>query len=261
MASVSRIRVYPVKSLAPVTKSTVRITPIGGLADDRRFAIFDANDEVVNGKRTDAIHGIRTEIDLETDTIQLAANQSTSYREFHLYDDREALESWFSDYFELDIHIDQTTGGGFTDSSSGAGPTIISEATLTELAAWFPAISTDEILRRLRPNIVISDVPAFWEDALVDTTFSIRETTLRGVKPVPRCVVPTRDTETGELTPNFTQTLSDQREQTLPDWSPSDQFEHYYKVMIIAAVDEASYGSTIHVDDPVMTPSIEQPSK
>lgn len=259
MASVSRIRVYPVKSLDPVSKSRVRITDIGGLADDRTFALFDADDEVVNGKRTDEVHGISAQIDLESNSIALAT-PSDSHQEFHLDEDRESLEAWFSEYFDLDIHLDQTTGGGFTDSSAGAGPTIISEATLEELASWFPDITTEEILRRLRPNIILEGVPAFWEDSLVDQTFSIGGTTLRGVKPVPRCVVPTRDTDTGAITPNFTNTFSDKREQTLPDWSPPDQFDHYYKVMIIAAVEEESYGSAIRVEDEVTTPTLEQPS-
>lgn len=260
MVSVSRIRVYPVKSLDPVEKSRVRITEIGGLTDDRTFALFDANDEVVNGKRTDEIHGIRAELDLETDSIQLAAKPGKNQQEFHLYDDRASLEAWFSDYFDMDIHLDETSGGGFTDSSAGAGPTIISEATLTELASWFPDISSDEILRRLRPNIVLADVPAFWEDSLVDTTFTIGTTTLHGVKPVPRCVVPTRDTETGEITPDFTKEFSNQREQSLPDWSPPDQFDHYYKVMIVTTVEEDSYGSEITVGDAVTTPRQEQPN-
>lgn len=260
MASVSRIRVYPVKSLDPVSKSRVRITDIGGLADDRTFALFDADDEVVNGKRTDQIHGISAQIDIETNSIALAPNQSEAHQEFHLEDDRESLEAWFSEYFDMDIYLDETTGGGFTDSSAGAGPTILSEATLEELASWFSDITTEEILRRLRPNIVLEGVPAFWEDSLVDTTFSIGDTTLRGVKPVPRCVVPTRDSDTGAITPNFSKTFSENREQTLPDWSPPDEFDHYYKVMIIAAVDEDSYGSAIRVEDEVTTPTLEQPS-
>lgn len=259
MSRVSSIRVYPFKSLPSVSKSSVRITDIGGLAADRQFALFDADGEVVNGKRTNAVHGINAEIDLEAETIQLSTEKTTTTRRFHFYDDRDALEQWFSDYFEMEIHIDQTTGGGFTDSSSGTGPTIISEATIEELASWFTSLSPAEIRRRLRPNIVLTDVPPFWEDTLIDNEFTIGETTLRGVKPVPRCVVPTRDSQSGERTPDFTSVFSEKREETLPKWSPADHFDHYYKVMIIATVESNSYGSVIHHNDLVTAPNKNTP--
>lgn len=259
MSRVSSIRVYPFKSLPGVSKSSVKITDIGGLAADRRFALFDTDGDVVNGKRTKAVHGINAEIDLEAETIQLSTEETTTNRRFHFHDDRESLEQWFSDYFEMEIHIEQTTGGGFTDSSSGAGPTIISEATVEELASWFTSLTPAEILRRLRPNIVLTDVPPFWEDSLIDSEFTIGETTLRGVKPVPRCVVPTRDSRTGDQTAEFTSVFSEKREETLPEWSPADHFDHYYKVMIIATVEPTSYGSVIHRTDPVTAPNKRAP--
>lgn len=37
---------------------------------------------------------------------------------------------------------------------------------MTEVASWFPGLSVDEMRRRIRANIEIDGVPAFWEDRL-----------------------------------------------------------------------------------------------
>jgi hypothetical protein len=42
---------------------------------------------------------------------------------------------------------------------------------------------------------------------------------LEGVEPIPRCVVPTRDPDTGEEYDGFRETFIRQRAETLPPWS------------------------------------------
>ena len=59
-ARLGRIRIYPIKALDPVEVAEARLLGSGGLQNDRRWAIFDAAGNFVNGKRKAAIHSIRT---------------------------------------------------------------------------------------------------------------------------------------------------------------------------------------------------------
>ena len=53
------IRLHPIKSLDPVSVPEARISPSGGLALDRAWALYSLDGKWVNGKRTQAIHLIR----------------------------------------------------------------------------------------------------------------------------------------------------------------------------------------------------------
>src|SRR5258706_12455191 len=55
----ANIRLHPVKSLDPVHANEARIGPGGGLEFDRALALYSADGQWVNGKRTAAIHLIR----------------------------------------------------------------------------------------------------------------------------------------------------------------------------------------------------------
>ncbi|MCZ0905307.1 MOSC domain-containing protein, partial [Microcoleus sp. HI-ES] len=55
---------------------------------------------------------------------------------------------------------------GFPDNLAAPGPSIISTETIAEVASWFPRVCVNEMRQRLRANIEIGDVPAFWEDQL-----------------------------------------------------------------------------------------------
>ncbi len=241
MPALGEIAIYPVKALPPVNPSSVNITPVGGLAGDRAFAIVDSNGEYVNGKRTAAVHRLQAEIDLAAGTITLADPAQASPQTFHLQADRAALETWLSEFFGYAVELETAAGGEQTDSSvygdgTNTGPTLISRATIRELASWYPDIDPGEMQRRLRPNLVIEDVPAFWEDHLIadaSQEFTIGDVTLAGVKPVPRCVVPTRDPATGTETPGFRETFIERRQATIPEWAPETAFDHYFKVMVL----------------------------
>jgi len=56
---------------------------------------------------------------------------------------------------------------GLPDDRAAPGPTVVSRATLETVASWFDEIAdATEMRRRLRPNLVLDDCPAFWEDRL-----------------------------------------------------------------------------------------------
>jgi uncharacterized protein len=60
MPHLSKILVYPIKSLDGVEVSQAQILEGGALANDREFAMFDEAGKYVNAKRTEKIHGLRS---------------------------------------------------------------------------------------------------------------------------------------------------------------------------------------------------------
>ncbi|ELY99015.1 MOSC domain-containing protein beta barrel domain-containing protein [Natrialba chahannaoensis JCM 10990] len=223
----------------------------------------------VNGKREPAIHQLRATYDLERETVTLSdtesaqpersgslqsdraeTNSTTDGQTFHLELDREHLSEWLSEYFGYPVELVRNDAGGFPDDTDASGPTVISQATLESVASWYPEIDTAEMCRRLRPNLVLSDAPAFWEDRLYETpghavAFDIGGVELSGINPCQRCVVPTRDPDTGEETVGFRETFVEQRERTLPEWAGESWFDHYFRLMVNTTVPESSWGETL----------------
>ncbi|PSQ21565.1 molybdenum cofactor biosysynthesis protein, partial [Halobacteriales archaeon QS_9_67_17] len=72
-----------------------------------------------------------------------------------------------------------------------------------------------------------------------------------GARACARCVVPSRDPDTGEPIERFRQRFVERREATLPSWAPTDAFDHYFTVMLITRVPSASHADTVAVDDAV----------
>jgi hypothetical protein len=257
MPTLSRIAVHPIKALDPVEPASVSITAVGGLAGDRIHAIVDGDGNYLNGKRTDAVNRLRADVDLDANRVTLGPRGEEA-REFHLDDDRDAIEAWLSDYFGLAVSLEAGLGGELTDSAvygdgTRTGPTLISEATLRTVASWYDGVDPAEMRLRMRPNLVVEGVPAFWEDRLVagrGRRFTVGDVTLEGIKPVPRCVVPTRDPHTGEETPGFRETFVQRREATLPDWVDRSDFpDGLFSLMVIARVPESERDGTLSVGD------------
>lgn len=97
-------------------------------------------------------------------------------------------------------------------------------------------------------------MPAFWEDRFVGRdapAFAAGDVRFEGVEPCARCVVPERDPDTGEHTPDFRERFVERRRETFPEWADRDAFDHLYTLMLIARVPEADRGRTVRVDDPV----------
>ena len=261
MPTLSRIAVYPIKSLDPAEPVSVAVRPDGGLAHDRRYAMVDAEGEYVNGKRTPAVHRIRAEYDLEADTVRVWDAEDggpETGTEATLQDvtGRASLVSWLQDRIPAVADLRPADGPNLTDSSAGPGPTVIGEETLRTVAGWFDDLDTDAVRARLRPNLVVSGVPPFWEDRLVadpthSGTITIGDVQLEGVKPVPRCVVPTRDPKTGEPLEAFRQTFIDRRRETLPDWVDRTAFDHLYSLMVVTRIRNPKAGPRIEIGDAV----------
>lgn len=266
MPALDRIAVYPIKSLDPAYPEQVTVRPDGGLAHDRRYAIVDDEGAYVNGKRTPAVHRIRAEHDLAAERVRLRDGVAATAENVAIEgtltddDDRSRIATWLAERVP-DVHaIRPADGPNLTDSSAGAGPSVIGDGTLRTVASWFEDLEVPDVRRRLRPNLVVSNVPPFWEDRLVADpshpgTVSIGGVRLSGSKPVPRCVVPTRDPETGQPAADFRRTFLERRRETLPAWADPDAYEHLYSLMVVTRVLDADRGATLSVSDAVVDPA------
>ncbi|NEU56941.1 MOSC domain-containing protein [Halorussus sp. MSC15.2] len=277
----AHVQYFPVKSLDAELRERATLSTDGALAGDREWAVLDrpadapydpdaadvgGSGDYVNGKKTDAVHRLRSEFHPRDEggpavTLREQGDREGEARRFDLAetgDDEAAvhadLNAWLSDYFgrEVSVRRDET---GQHDDRKRHGPTVVSTATLREVAAWFD-FDLDSARRRFRANLEIGGVPPFWEDRLFGDTgevvrFRVGDAELTGVHPCQRCVVPGRDPDTGAETPDFRETFVRRREETMPAWTAGDRFDHAFRLMVNTHVPEASDGASIEVGDSV----------
>ncbi|WP_050034209.1 MOSC domain-containing protein [Halorubrum halophilum] len=286
MARIAELVAYPLKSNDGAAVDRAELGPNGALRGDRTYALVEAGVDphaasvggdggYVNGKRESAVHGLsaRYEVAGPTDATPTAVTLSrparpetgadADERTFALPEDGEALAAWVGDYLGYAVDLVREPNGGLPDDRAAPGPTVVSRATLETVASWFDEIAdATEMRRRLRPNLVLDDCPAFWEDRLFAdrgeaVRVSIGETELFGVNPCQRCVVPSRDPDTGEPIDGFREAFIRKRRETRPAWTKSDRFDHDFRLMVNTVVPEDEWGSTLAVDDAVTIEGVE----
>lgn len=235
MPTLDVITIFPIKALDGQTVERARLLPSGALEDDRRYALVDAEGRYFNGKRTPRLHAVRSAVDLEHLRLELVYHEELAT--FHLQEDREEIERWFSEFLGERVRLIEDRAHGFPDDTDAPGPTVISTSTLQTIASWFPALSLAEVRRRFRANLEIGGVEPFWEDRLyaeagAEVPFSIGNVRLAGVNPCQRCAVPTRDSHTGEPIPDFVKRFAARREAELPLWAIRERFNHFYRLAV-----------------------------
>lgn len=250
---VSELRIYPVKSLDPVIVNKLTISE-RSLLHDREFAIFDENGKYVNGKKTPEINKLRAVFDLENYQIELRIEGSDVVHSFSLLEEQNHLNNYLSDYFGYKVFIKQTQNGNFLDIPVYSGLTILSTSSLKSLSEFFPEIPVEQLRRRFRANIEISGVELLWEDNLFDrpgnaVEYQIGDVKLFGVAPRARCIVPTRDPDTGITYPYFTKEFVEFRKNSLPDYSLLPEYEHFYFLSVDTFIPDTENGKTIKVGD------------
>ncbi len=251
---VADVRIFPIKSLdgTPVKRATIGEAS-GALVGDREFAIADADGEFLTGKRTAAVHRIQSTIDNGSITLDRPDAPQLSAS---LADGQEAIDRWLSGHFPTDVSLVRNETGGFPDDTHNHGPTVISTGTIRAVAGWYDGIGPESVRRRFRANIEIGGVEPFWEDRLIADEgrvirFRIGDVLIDGVNPCARCVVPSRDPDTGEEYPEFRQIFIENRERTAPPWLNSNRFDHAFRLMVNTRVPDAGRGETIAVGDPI----------
>ena len=255
MPKVERIRLYPFKGFGGAEVEEARVSEAGTLEHDREFALHDG-DSTINGKDTDAVHGFTTRLDTTSDELTVESPDGGTVTVEMSYEGARELTDWLGDDDRFgDATVKRDVPFGFVDRRDRLpSVSVVSTATLREVASWFDGIDTDDVRRRLRTNVEVSGVPAFWEDRFVGEDapdFRVGDVRFEGAEPCARCVVPTRDPDTGETTEGFRETFVRRRRETLGDDAADDVFDHAYTVTLIARVAEDDRGSVVRVGDSV----------
>jgi MOSC domain-containing protein len=256
----ANIRLHPIKSLDPVSVSEACIGPGGGLEHDRAWALYSADGQWVNGKRSAATHLIRAEFTPDLKTVSLSVpgdRRKIPTKSFPFPSGAAAASEWFSQYFEQPITV-RHSPEGFPDDNIANGSTIVSTATLEAVCSLFPRMTVEDARLRFRTTLEIDGVPAFWEDQLYGeeersvVRFRIGEVNFEGSNPCARCAVPPRDPRTGEVIPGFQKLLSDFRRANLPSWVPESRFDHYYRLAVNTRVASVESGKTLRVGETLL---------
>jgi uncharacterized protein YcbX len=253
---VARIDVFPIKSLAGVALDEARITEGGILEHDRVWAMVDAEGVLLNGKRTPRVHDLRCHYEPSLTEVTLWEKDDTSRLQFSL-EDRAPLERWLSAFFEMPVTLKHDPRSGFPDDPEASGPTVVSDASLREVQSWYSPISLSSIRRRFRSNLELEGDVAFSEDRLFGSPgerkpFQLGEVVLLGHNPCQRCVVPTRDPDTGEVIRGFQKSFAQQRERRLPPWSDARRFNHYYRFAVNTSIPAVEVGKRLRIGDPLI---------
>jgi uncharacterized protein len=253
---VSRITIYPVKSLDGMELNKSVISEGGCLLHDREYAISDEKGNFIIGKSNALVHTLRSAVDFENETISFRAINETGWTVFHLQKEKLLIQSYLSDYFGEKTQLHQNKTGRFLDIPDISGVTVLSTASLQEISGWFDNMSLSEARKRFRATIEIEGVPAFWEDHLFikegsGIEFKVGDVTMYGMSPRARCVVPTRNPETGDVIHAFPKSFARRRASTLPPWSTLEEFGHHYHLTVNCYIPATEIGKTIETGNEV----------
>ncbi len=248
-----KILLYPIKSLPPVEVPKARITKSGGLEWDRVYVIRDEHGRIVNGKRERRVHLIRARYNLKERKIYVSA--CCGGEEEYRLDEPGDLERWLSGFLGYRVTLEYVEEG-MPDDLKRRGPTIVSHATLVEVASWYEQHGWDIMQARLRfrANLEVAGTPAFWEDTLYygqgkGARVHIGEAVFEGRGISARCVVPSRDPFTAAVTPGFQRDFAARRRHMLQGKYPEG--DAGYRLVLNTVTPKESIGRTIRIFDPV----------
>lgn len=233
MPTVSSLHIYPVKSLQGIALSQAMLTT-QGLAFDRQWMLVDAEGKFVTQRQLPAL--ARIGVSLSTDnlilkhdglpplSIPLSPPPAVSCEVLVWRDTCSACEEdaatsrwltqavgqWqgcdlrlvrFAPDFVRPVdpaYMDGTSAE--TAFSDGYPFLIVSEASLTALNTQLHANGADAVpMERFRPNIVLSGLDAFGENACKTLTATHSAYSITTRKPCQRCKITTVDQHTGMI--------------------------------------------------------------
>jgi len=205
--TISKLRIYPIKSLGHIDLSEVNIGTFS-LENDRIFAMLDEDGTVINGKRDSRVNLLHTEYDLSAGSVILSKKDGAEKREFELRIDNPELNSYLSDFFDVKLKLIKNIEGQLMDTPKASSLTLISQSTLETLQKDFDKYELENIRMRFRSNIELSGVDTYWEEALYQEPgygirFRVGDVTMIGISPTARCSVPTQHPITGEIDKSF----------------------------------------------------------
>lgn len=252
--NVRKLTVFPVKSLPGIEVQSAEVASKGHLLHDRRYAIFNMDGTLVNGKREPLIHRLDFHLDFSTDQARFENRKTGEYAIYCIKTQRKKIDYWLSKFFGRDVVLKEDQEGGFLDDPDISHVTLVSAASLQRVTDWFDLSSDEECRARFRANIVMEGFPAFREDMLFradkkPVLFRIGDVTIHGMQPRPRCVVPSRHPASGEELRGFQKRFTVLRKQELDRESHLLSYGHAYHLAVDLMIPSSEAGKSMHVGD------------
>ncbi|MFS4493504.1 MOSC domain-containing protein [Maribacter sp. 2308TA10-17] len=254
---ISKIRLYPVKSLDPVEVNEAEIG-IRSLKHDRAFAMVAEDRRYVNGKRTGRVNQLGTTYDLDKRLISLTPTASGITQTFELREGNKELNGYLENYFKIKLKLYHRTKGELMDIPGASSVTILGEASLQSLHADLSGHTLEDLRLRFRANLELSGTSPFWEENLFETPgtgvrFKVGDDVeMIGISPRARCNVPPRNPLTGETDKSFVKNMIKSRANSLPEDSTlSTHGEHLYYLSVNTYLSESEVGKLITLGDTI----------
>jgi len=252
---VSRIRIYPIKSLDPVELQEAEVG-VHSLRYDREFAMLTRDGRFMNGKKSGRVNELNATYDLPNYGVTFSDRSGGSARSFHLLNEKHETEKYLSDFFGEPISLLHNTQGKLMDIPTASSVTILSEASLQSLHEEFSDRTLEDVRLRFRATIELSGVEPYWEENLVGEPgvgmrIQVGDVEMIGVSPRARCNVPPRDPLTGITDKTFIKRMMKSRESTLPKNSHLSEYGNLYHLTINTYIPEIQKGKWLRVGDEV----------
>jgi uncharacterized protein YcbX len=119
-------------------------------------------------------------------------------------------------------------------------------------------LTLENARRRFRSNLELGSLEPFWEDRLFGAPnellpFRIGDASFLGHNPGQRCVVPSRDPESGiQSWQGFQKIFMALRKKHLPSWANLDRFNHFYRFAVNTSIPSSEAGKILRVGDRVL---------
>ena len=222
---VARIAIAPVKALHVVEKDEVELA-LTGVAGDRRFWMVDADGRLVNDKRHPHLLRVRVEWDEATRELEIEfpdgrlvagvvhlgeSVEAEMYGQPHA--SRMVVGPWqeaLSEYAGEPVTFLWSERGAVDRGVGGGAVTVVSRASLDRLGRE-AGVADAVDGRRFRMLFEIEGVGEHEEDEWFGQRVAIGDAVVAPVGDVGRCLVTTKNPDTGETDIDTLKTLADYR--------------------------------------------------
>jgi uncharacterized protein YcbX len=251
--TLSKIRIYPIKSLDPIELTSVKIGN-RSLLGDRKFAMLNQFGSFINGKATGLVNQLQTSFDEQIEYVTFNKRGSDKKTIFNLNTETDKIESFLSLFFKNKVSLIKNEDGRLMDIPDESAATVIAYETVQYLAEQL-GDSMDTLRLRFRANLEISNVPIYWEERLanedseIGVPFLIGDVKMIGKNLRARCNVPPRNPLTGETDKTFIKKLIDSRQKNIPSWSHVQKLGSLYHLSVDTFIPDSETGKQIHIGD------------
>jgi uncharacterized protein YcbX len=207
--TVSQLAIAPVKGMRLQRSTQIQLGP-HGVTGDREFLVVDDDGRLLLTARNPGLVRIEPSWEPAQNLLALRFPDGSVVQDApgpgtaavtRMYDGREVpgrvipgpLSAALSDYLGRAVHLFQRAADHLGGDDHPV--TLMSEASLHALAAEFSGTAPDP--RRFRMTITVTGADPWAEHNWSGQQVTIADTTLRVLAPVPRCIVTTRNPESG----------------------------------------------------------------